>query len=762
MNHTPPSKSWSHTTGSTAGDVTTTTTTTKKKKILLPPYPISIELYNAVPNYHSIVSSSSAESSDRNTMRKGRSLLYRPEYSTKLLSPIHLDITITTEVGTDIDSNNNNNNNNSNDDENHQHNKSSRTHSDPGNGRTTTEENTDHENMLPSSKVILYSGISSSSSSSSCCCSAASVVASVSRYATGSDTKQQQLLLPPPPSSTSFISTWLHINDVVSEDRWHMLRTTPTIYESIQARFATIRTTTTTTTLHPNTELERNDRIVPPTTNTPRSEFQYFLEMNIHPSRLCRIPPSFLGTNHTHTNSTTGNTSIYDRLPVNCVVVRFSDQTLRIHPSHYQLLDTYYQFYNLNHTLVNHTNNMTSPSKKTYGEQITTTNNNNNNTLSSPKHTNPNMSLSMNGSFFEDDVFHALDGVISHQPNTITTTTDLTKSIRLDDDANNNDTNDDIDLNHTLSLSSSLHHSSRNGNAYMNGTRLDAFSDPHSNPTTATRTYDDEYTATTATTMDKLSFMSLLDSKGNFEIAVGSEMYVPEGRQPETVPDADVLQSDVIDEIDCLEKQIELEAAALLEEQRQFRTDVMQVRSLMEQIRMVEKQNIQISHKVSQVQMNQYRDAFILEAQRIRLIREVARIYPITVVRNVHYSIHGLEIPFDLYSGNISEEVISAAFGFLCHTTYLISKYLGIHIRYRLHCQSSRSAIQDTNGSTFPLFPGRQVEREQFEYGVHLLHRNIDCICKCRGIQQRSIQPSHQIHILAKILRIFDNVNDGY
>ena len=516
----------------------------------------------------------------------------------------------------------------------------------------------------------------------------------------------------------------MHIHEAISEDRLRMLRTTPDMYESIQARFATVVTALN----HTNNDDDdgddddENNNTVPlpvsATTTTTTTNHHFFLEINIHPSRLCRIPPSFLAST-TGNNITSGtNTSniVCDRLPVNCVIVRFSDQTIRIHPSQYQLLDSYYHNQTSTSTLVNSHNDIISTPKKINGGQGVTT-------PLSPNHSTLNISLSMNGSFFEDDVFHTLDDVTSYQP-----------SASKADDLGMSDTHP------TLSpLDGNANHTT---NEYNEGDNI----------------------------IDKVSFMSLLDSKGNFEVAVRSDVNDDEQQQqPDPLvlsspndTSRDIVGSDTINEMDYLLKRIEQETLALSQEQQQFKNNVLHVQSWMDRIRTVEAQNQHIRQELDHEQMQRYRDQFILEAQRIRLIREVARIYPVTVVRNVHFYIHGLEIPFDLYSGHVSEEVISAAFGFLCHTTYLISKYLGIHIRYRLHCQSSRSAIQDTNGSTYPLFPGRQVEREQFEYGVHLLHRNVDCICKCRGIQQRLLQPSNQIHILAKILRIYDNVIDGY
>jgi hypothetical protein len=236
-----------------------------------------------------------------------------------------------------------------------------------------------------------------------------------------------------------------------------------------------------------------------------------------------------------------------------------------------------------------------------------------------------------------------------------------------------------------------------------------------------------------------------------------------------------------------------------MQEKEKLQSSIKKVTRLVKEINTVSEQNKLIEKEIQNKYLHvTLKNQFIIEGQKIRNVLELQRIYPIsmammqrvggppgssisatTIINNNnnngnsggqkvvdHYYIRGLEIPHDLYSGTVSEEVISAAFGYLCHVTFLLSKYLAIHIRYRLHCQSSRSAIQDPiTGLTYPLFPnGRQVEREQFEFGVHLLHRTIDCICIARAItiQSSSSSDHGKAHILAKILLIYENVCDGY
>jgi Vacuolar sorting 38 and autophagy-related subunit 14 len=176
----------------------------------------------------------------------------------------------------------------------------------------------------------------------------------------------------------------------------------------------------------------------------------------------------------------------------------------------------------------------------------------------------------------------------------------------------------------------------------------------------------------------------------------------------------------------------------------------------------IQKQSEQLEH-----------DEFRKEAQCIKLVRELGAIYPISVVdgreesgkngigsgggESRRYLIRGLEIPIDLYnnSTNVVEEEISAALGFCCHLVVMLSKYLGVPLRYRIFCNSSRSAIRQGT-IIYPLFTARVVEREQLERGMLLLYANVDCILQTRGIEYNP-----KSHILARLQRIYRHVIEG-
>jgi hypothetical protein len=170
----------------------------------------------------------------------------------------------------------------------------------------------------------------------------------------------------------------------------------------------------------------------------------------------------------------------------------------------------------------------------------------------------------------------------------------------------------------------------------------------------------------------------------------------------------------------------------------------------------------------------------------------------------------------DSNSANLSDDDVLAALGYRCHAVYMLSVYLDVHLRYRLLCHSSRSSIVDihaavrstpaTNAETLSLFASKAtpppqpqpttttptptimvtatdtntvtvamptkttgvvyplyqscgyVSREQLAYAVHLLNCNVDCICKSRSV--RVDNPN--IHVLAKVLLIYDSIFEGY
>jgi hypothetical protein len=135
---------------------------------------------------------------------------------------------------------------------------------------------------------------------------------------------------------------------------------------------------------------------------------------------------------------------------------------------------------------------------------------------------------------------------------------------------------------------------------------------------------------------------------------------------------------------------------------------------------------------------------------------DLQQIYPISCKNNDRYWIANAELPFDLFRGQVHEDEISAALGFLAQSLVLLSKYLNVALRHRMVCNSSRSAVQDADGTILPLFLSRVAERYQLERGLLLMHRNVDCMALSQGLV------FDETHILAKLDRVYDNIVFGY
>lgn len=230
------------------------------------------------------------------------------------------------------------------------------------------------------------------------------------------------------------------------------------------------------------------------------------------------------------------------------------------------------------------------------------------------------------------------------------------------------------------------------------------------------------------------------------------------------------------------------------------------LQDLMQQIHVVEQQTNQVRTATAVEASECLKAEYLLKAQRIKLVKELEMIYPIELSKSEStssdllpivyslndnrvlgitsdhsYRICGLELPpMKLLSATnlVSDDEVSAALGITCHVVIMLSKYLGVQLRYRLYYHSSRSAVADENFKIYPLFQAgsRMVEREQLEYGVTLLHRNVECIAISAGILlqqeaigelpirsnstqqlERKLQLQQQ-HILAKVQCIYHGI----
>lgn len=174
--------------------------------------------------------------------------------------------------------------------------------------------------------------------------------------------------------------------------------------------------------------------------------------------------------------------------------------------------------------------------------------------------------------------------------------------------------------------------------------------------------------------------------------------------------------------------------------------------------------------------INAFRSEFRLEAHSIHLLQQLQLIFPIKLVPvrisanppnypQHQHAIAGLPIPDDIHNLAATDDQVSTALGFLCHFVLLTSKYLAVPLRYTVVCKWSRSAILFDQGSirgsaskvVYPLFRERGViDREQLDYGLMLLERNVDCLLRTRSVEFR-----REWNVLAKMDKLLTQVIEG-
>jgi len=99
-----------------------------------------------------------------------------------------------------------------------------------------------------------------------------------------------------------------------------------------------------------------------------------------------------------------------------------------------------------------------------------------------------------------------------------------------------------------------------------------------------------------------------------------------------------------------------------------------------------------------QLEEDEVKMQFLLEARQLKLLSELQTIYPIEKVPSSEvggkerYAIRGVELPpFD----SSNDEQLSTVLGYIVHLMLLASKYLEVPLRYQLLFYASRSMIRD-------------------------------------------------------------------
>lgn len=213
-----------------------------------------------------------------------------------------------------------------------------------------------------------------------------------------------------------------------------------------------------------------------------------------------------------------------------------------------------------------------------------------------------------------------------------------------------------------------------------------------------------------------------------------------------------------------LQAEIQAQQSALLDEIKEIEDEHCLMKHWEEQLSEKLEQIRQVKDVIETERHHGLEIAFKLQTQQIRLVRELQQIYPITVYvggpgdARHRFRVRDLEFPATFQDMLMApEEELSAVLGYTCHLVHMLSKYLSVQLRYRLLCHNSKSGIQDDRAILYPLFYGRNVDREQFEHGFTLLQRNVDFFCRDREL---SVAP--KLHILGKLKRVCEHVIDGY
>jgi hypothetical protein len=180
-----------------------------------------------------------------------------------------------------------------------------------------------------------------------------------------------------------------------------------------------------------------------------------------------------------------------------------------------------------------------------------------------------------------------------------------------------------------------------------------------------------------------------------------------------------------------------------------------------------ETQTRELHRATRELQMEVAKSQFLLEAQRIRIVRDLSCLFPITGPTETkessagrYYRIRGLQLPnsaLGVWQGPflVPEEEVSAALGMAVHVLLCLGRYLSVAMRHPLGFQSSRSYVQDANSNTFyPLFTTRQ-DRDKFVAGWDLLETNADRVLLELRLSTGTLP------LLAKIQRIYDAIVVG-
>jgi len=244
----------------------------------------------------------------------------------------------------------------------------------------------------------------------------------------------------------------------------------------------------------------------------------------------------------------------------------------------------------------------------------------------------------------------------------------------------------------------------------------------------------------------------------------------------------DIVEEDMVQEKLELMRLIVEEEFALDEDRDSLQDQKNNIIDLKKEVQGVERDIIRVKIELKKQSLKWEREEFLKEAQSIKLFRDLRVIYPITLdsiatqpssfnnpitiattkTGGNGFLIRGLRLPVDIYTTGILVEEVNASLGYCAHLVFMVAKYLMIHLRHRIFCNASRSAIELDGVGVFPLFLGRlaakALEREQVDRGARLLGANVDCILMHLNLLPSLSSSLQQNHILARLQTILNFV----
>jgi len=183
--------------------------------------------------------------------------------------------------------------------------------------------------------------------------------------------------------------------------------------------------------------------------------------------------------------------------------------------------------------------------------------------------------------------------------------------------------------------------------------------------------------------------------------------------------------------------------------------DTTDIQQSMEQCELYLKEIKETQDRKRQLEEDEVKVQFLLEARQLKLLSELQTIYPIEKVPSSEaggkdrYAIRGVELP-PLDSSN--DEQLSTVLGYIVHLMLLASKYLEVPLRYQLLFYASRSMIRDplqANPLQQNLPLHRTTEPERFKRAIVWLTKDVEQLLLTRSVPyEKNKDILYNLHML--------------